>query len=754
MSKLNHVTLRLLGTFAIEAAAGRTVAISIRSKKARALLAYLAMKQDYQASREELATLLWGDNPDALARHSLRQCLLSLRQDLSFAAEVLIVDRETVGLSPQFISVDARAFMMLAQSEGPDELARAAELWRGPFLPDLTLDVEEFESWQRQEATRLSSAAGVVFETLCRFAVASGDGDAAIAAAERLAALDPTREDWQRNALKLLARQKGREAAMGRAKQFLDLLRLELGVAPEAATRTLIEAIKRGDFEPAAPAGYGQPAGQNANQPISATSTATLPQSDVANVAVRAKPAPATQQLPDTALTDVPLWPFWRDWPHAAIQASVVLLSIVTIAVLVVTIDPKPRLVLTAPQRGQTVAVLPFIAEASGDSADAAFAPTLTHNLISYLSRFENVRVISEQTSQSYRAHATDIANLRTDLSVKYAIVGRVQRDNDRLKIDLQLVDTATRTNIWSDVLQRVRTNPTLVADETARGIARMVAFEIGHLGALRAGASPAAQLSPSELVSRGYGALQNGTSRENLSDAMTSFGAALRRDPRYRPALLAVARVQIVAAMNFVDLDPPPDLTEAERLVNESLAKAPNSVSALYSLALLQKYRRQYHASMRSMQRCLDLNPSFLPAQGQIGNILTRMGEPEKGLEQILQTIRVAVPDDPTVGYWYLFAAEAELELGHDQAALDWALRANTAMPEASLVHAWLASIYATIGDKTAAAKYTVALTKAAPMRTQLFLRNTAGDTNGGSGRHRPRIFDGLRLALNQSPG
>lgn len=241
MSKLNHVTLRLFGPFAIEANAGRAVAISIRSKRGRTLLAYLAMKQDYRARREELATLLWGDNPDALARHSLRQCLLSLRQDLGLAAEILIVDRETVGLNAQLISVDARTFMTLSGSEAPNELAQAAELWRGAFLPDLVLDIEEFESWQRQEANRLSSAAAIVFEALCRSAAASGDGDGAIVAAERLVELDPTREDRQRDTLKLLARHKGREAAMGRAKQLLDLLRVELGVAPEAATRTLIE---------------------------------------------------------------------------------------------------------------------------------------------------------------------------------------------------------------------------------------------------------------------------------------------------------------------------------------------------------------------------------------------------------------------------------------------------------------------------------------------------------------------------------
>lgn len=156
------------------------------------------------------------------------------------AAEILIVDHETVGLSAQLISVDARTFVLLAQSESPDELARAAELWRGEFLPDLALDIEEFETWHRQEANRLSSAAGVVFEALYRYAVASGDGDRAIAEAERLVALDPAREDRQRNALKLLARHKGREAAMGRAKQLVDHLRVELGVVPEAATRALI----------------------------------------------------------------------------------------------------------------------------------------------------------------------------------------------------------------------------------------------------------------------------------------------------------------------------------------------------------------------------------------------------------------------------------------------------------------------------------------------------------------------------------
>ena len=115
-----------------------------------------------------------------------------------------MVDREAIGLRAQFLSVDARRFMLLARSAGPNGLTQAAELWQGAFLPDLVLDIEEFDAWHRHEAERLATAAAGVFEALCRNADANGDGERAIAAAERLVALEPTREDRQRTALKLL----------------------------------------------------------------------------------------------------------------------------------------------------------------------------------------------------------------------------------------------------------------------------------------------------------------------------------------------------------------------------------------------------------------------------------------------------------------------------------------------------------------------------------------------------------------------
>ena len=748
MSRLNTVSLRLLGPFAIEANVGRAIALSVRAKKARGLLAHLAMQPDYRARREDIATLFWGDTIDVQARHSLRQCLNSLRQDLSSASEILVVDRETIGLKAGLLSVDAREFLSLAKAGGAAELAAAAELWRGPFLSDLVFDLEEFDLWREREGNRLAAGAADVFETLCRHADLREDGEQALAAAERLIALEPTREDRQRTALKLMMRYKSRSAALSHAELLTNLLRDELGVAPEPATRALIDAIKRGEFERA------DGPSPEPGRPIAAATEArgiphpdTISQPQLTSLEASAAVVPATEPASEEiAQTHRPNWP--RVLSVGTLAAGAVVACVAVIGIVAWQgIWPNLSQRVSGPPQNRGVVVLPFTTDSTTSSVDSAFAQLLTHDVIGYLSRYGNVRVLSGATSDAYRNRPPD-TNVLASLGVQYALVGHVQGDDKALKMDFQLVDTATRTNVWSDNLERERSDGATVADESARGIARMLAYEIDHLAALRLSNKPNAQLALGELVGRGYLAMDRGTTKENLSAAMNAFTEALRRNPHYVPALLAVARVQIVAGSNFIDLTPSPDANAAERVLDETLRRFPNSISALYSLAVLQKHRRQYDASMRSLQRCLEINPSFLSAQGQMGHILIRNGQPQKGLDLIQQTIRSATANDPSIGYWYLFAAEAELDLGHDQAALDWALRANTFMPGSPLVQAWLASIYSTMGDKANAVKYAAALRKMAPNRTQVFLASTL---DSASGRRRPPILDGLRLALGE---
>src|SRR5262249_57211389 len=84
-----------------------------------------------------------------------------------------------------------------------------------------------------------------------RAGAAPGHGGRGGAGAERRVGLDPPPQDRQRTALRMIARHRGRDAALDRARQLTALLRTELAVAPDAATRALVEEIRKGEIEAA-----------------------------------------------------------------------------------------------------------------------------------------------------------------------------------------------------------------------------------------------------------------------------------------------------------------------------------------------------------------------------------------------------------------------------------------------------------------------------------------------------------------------
>jgi len=251
MSGPQKARLRLLGGFDLAPGADSLAPVRMTSRKGCGLIAYLALQPDGTASRAQLATLLWSDRYDTQARQNLRQCLASLRGDMNaFAPGLLLPDRDTVCLRIEKMSVDAIEFARFAAATCIDDLRLAADLYRGAFLSGLDLETETFDEWRKVERARLENLAADVFGRLADSANALGNGDEAITAVERLVALDPLREDWQRQALLIHARYRGRDVAVARARAFSELLQQELDTAPEPATRMLIDDIRNGAVAP------------------------------------------------------------------------------------------------------------------------------------------------------------------------------------------------------------------------------------------------------------------------------------------------------------------------------------------------------------------------------------------------------------------------------------------------------------------------------------------------------------------------
>jgi DNA-binding SARP family transcriptional activator len=242
--------LRLLGAFAAFGAEPAT-RVLINGRKTRALLAYLAMHPDQPVDREQLADLLWEVRSDRDVRHNLRQCLVDLRRATEPFPGLIVVERDAVTLQSAFCHVDAIRFAEMIEA---DDVNQASMLYTGGFLKNLNIRTEAFADWAQGERNRIELLAERLFEMTAQSTLRSGDGRRALLAAEKLVALDPLREDWQRLLLQVYAKFRGRHRAIAHARDVFALLKRDLGVVPEPETLALLEQIRSGGIQPAAPA--------------------------------------------------------------------------------------------------------------------------------------------------------------------------------------------------------------------------------------------------------------------------------------------------------------------------------------------------------------------------------------------------------------------------------------------------------------------------------------------------------------------
>ncbi len=236
MAKLR---LTLLGGFEARTDSGSSVAIP--RKKARMLLAYLAMHPKQAHLRDKLATLLWADAPAGQARLSLRQALFAIRQALPFDPTVL--DGDCVTFAADAATADVIEFEQLVRHDDPEALERSAALYQGDLLEGIGPSSAQFEEWLRAERERLHELALEALAKLLAHQMKVGAIEPAIHTALRLGSLDPLQEVTHRALMRLYVLQGRRAAALRQYQVCVDVLQRELGVEPEEATKQVYREL-------------------------------------------------------------------------------------------------------------------------------------------------------------------------------------------------------------------------------------------------------------------------------------------------------------------------------------------------------------------------------------------------------------------------------------------------------------------------------------------------------------------------------
>ena len=201
--------------------------ITPRSRKARALLAYLISDAGTKMPKPRIAELLWGDRGDAQARSSLRQVLLELRVACNGSRQLIHSDREHIWLATDCFVEDP---------VNPEAECKDA-------FEDLDNTSPEFDEWLAGERSRRTATRIAILSAEAEQVLANGLAADSSVLIDQIQALDPCNEHALRLGMKA-AFQSGHPAEVARRFEAVaGVLKADFGVEPSTQSRALRERL-------------------------------------------------------------------------------------------------------------------------------------------------------------------------------------------------------------------------------------------------------------------------------------------------------------------------------------------------------------------------------------------------------------------------------------------------------------------------------------------------------------------------------
>ncbi len=356
----------------------------------------------------------------------------------------------------------------------------------------------------------------------------------------------------------------------------------------------------------------------------------------------------------------------------------------------------EPRAGLPPRPTGASIIVLPFV-NMSGVAEQEFFVDGLTEDILTELSRFRELFVISRNTSFKYKGQAVDVKKVARDLGVQYVLEGSVRRAGERIRITVQLIDAEADRHVWAERYDRQLEDIFAIQDEMTGAIVAVLPGRVEAATRERAARKPTDSMAAYECVVTGK-VLHHRSNLADNTEALRLMTRATELDPKYahahawRGCILGQAWTygwcQDLAAAQV----------EIERELTLALALDDNDSDVHRILAAVYVIQNNCDKAVYHQRRALSLNPNDDLIVVQQGEILTWLGQPDEGIEWILKAMRLN-PFHPERFWSHL--ARAYFVARRYAEAVD-CLRRMTALTD--LQHAFFAACLTRLGDADAA--------------------------------------------------
>jgi len=327
--------------------------------------------------------------------------------------------------------------------------------------------------------------------------------------------------------------------------------------------------------------------------------------------------------------------------------------------------EPSPR---------TSIAVLPFN-NMSGDPEQEYFADGMVEDIITALSRFEQLFVIARNSCFTYKGKAVDVRQVSRDLGVRFVLEGSVRKAGSRLRITGQLIDASSGAHLWADKFDGGLEDVFDLQDRITEKVVGAIEPTLRKVEIDRARRKPVENLDAYDLYLRALPHVYAFRPDENLA-ALKLLTRAIELDPNYAAALGHAAwcyEQRIVRGWAAIGED---DAKTAIALARRALAAGSDDALALATGGFtLVMVARDYDNGLDALRRALAKNPGSGFIAFLAGTALAMAGNPEESLVQAERAMALS-PLDPAFFLYLTIAGLAHLFAGRPAEALEFARR------------------------------------------------------------------------------
>lgn len=310
------------------------------------------------------------------------------------------------------------------------------------------------------------------------------------------------------------------------------------------------------------------------------------------------------------------------------------LLSASLIILLLLSIGTLLYQRATAPRR---LAVLPFVNE-SGDFSADYISEGMAESLINKISDSSELRVKAFTLVSGYKGDI-DSVKIGQSLDVEAVLTGKLWRQNEQLRLETKLINTADGAELWQDDFLLKESDPLNIQNNISEIVISKLQSPANNDKSKHLAANKQENPEAYKYYLQGQYYWKK-RDKENIQKAIDAFNQAVDIDPNYARAYAGLANVYVVRSL--VTFNPLPS-REASVLARDYAEKAvslDDNLSESHAAlgVVLERCEWNWEAAEREYLRAIELNPDYSQTYYWYSNLLSVTGRHEEAMTQILK--------------------------------------------------------------------------------------------------------------------